>query len=197
MVSWEQDEASDATWIEYSFDGTDLDSTPVTARAAGSHEQALLGIPTETEVSIQLHQDVDGVVSSSAPVTATTGDLPNALRRAFVNVLEPTGISPERDMLGTMSAGTSSSGYGGPCWVFIMNREGEFVWFWEVPSSRLSMFAQVATAGDHIVFDGTTYYVWDSSTEPQIWRATLDLAYFDVTEVDDFGFSFGGHHLAS
>jgi hypothetical protein len=189
LVSWEQDEASEASWIEYSFNDTNLDSTPVKVRAEGTHEQALFGIPTETEVSVQLFQETGGVLSSSPILTATTGSLPNALRRAFVNVLEPTGLSPERFMLGTMSAGTSSSGYGGPCWVFIMNREGEFVWFWEVPDSRLSMFAQVAASGDHIVFDGTTYYVWDNNVEPQIWRATLDLSYFDATEIEEFGFS--------
>jgi len=105
-----------------------------------------------------------------------------------VEVWEAELASPDRYMLGTIDV--SDGWYGGPFWVFIMDRHGRYVWYHEVPDSRCSLFAQISHDGTHILFDGTTNYVWDDDVRPTITRLSLDLEYHDEQILDDLGFTF-------
>src|SRR5687767_6943761 len=52
-VAWTQDNPGSVR-LEYRFEGEDWLSSPEVAREAGTHEQILLGIPFDTQVSWQL-----------------------------------------------------------------------------------------------------------------------------------------------
>lgn len=190
VVTWSQQADATDAWLEFSFEDDFWEQSPPQSGEIGEHREVVLGLPTDTEVQVRIVNTMDGDTVTSGIYTGTTGPLPGALHSADVYIFDDALASPERYMLTTISVGTASYGYGGPCWVVITDRQGRYVWFWEVPDSRLSLFSQVSSDGTHIKFDGTTHYVWASGVEPGIWSTTLDLEHFEYIELDQFGFTF-------
>jgi hypothetical protein len=126
----------------------------------------------------------------SEEYAAQTGDLPFELHDVTVHAYDASIATDAEYMLGTVSEASGGGGYGSVCWVYILDRQGRYIWYYEVPSSRLSLFSQVSADGTHILFEGTTNYVWSSGVEPKIWRATLDFEWVEETEIGGMGFSF-------
>ncbi len=188
-VSWTQDEDADLAWIEFGYDDVVLLTTPAQARGAGEHSEVLLGIPADTEVSFVIYNQVgDELLVSAEVFTGTTGALPSALLEPQLIHHDPVIASPEPWVMGSVDVG--SSWYSGPCWSFIMDRQGRIVWYHEVPDSRLNLFTQVSADGTHILIDGTTNYVWGADIHPIVDRYTLDKRYNEQLELRTMGFSF-------
>lgn len=186
-VTWTQDDDADASWIEYSFDGSDDLTTPPVARGAGQQREVLLGVPADTDVTFRVVSEIGGKPSTGLDHTITTGSLPWGLTEATVLEHQPTLASPDRWLLGSVDAGTTW--YYGPFWLFILDREGRYVWYHQVDDNRAAMFTRVSRDGTHIVHDATTNYTFGDSYAA-IYRLTLDLTTYDELVLDDFGFTY-------
>lgn len=188
-VSWTQDESADASWIEYTFENDEWHETPREAREAGRYTQVLLGVPERTEVTFRIANELEGETRySTEDYQDTTGTVPEELYPPTVVTFDETTAHAAPWVMGSIDVG--DDWYGGPCWVFIMDRQGRYVWYYEMPHSRLTLFPQVAHDGTHILFEGTTHYTWDDDVQPVIERVTLDLDWHEQITLTGLGFSF-------
>ena len=187
-VSWTLREAASATWVEYTF-GDTLLSTPPTAAAAGTSQAVLLGIPAETDVSIQVYAQVGGqVYTLEAPVAERTGVLPSDLRVPDVNLWDPALAHPSRYLLVSVDVGRDW--FGGPFYTLILDREGEVVWYNKTSGSRCTMFPRVSRDGTHLLYDATTLYVFSGSVEPTLYRTTLDKREQSAQVIHDWHYTY-------
>ncbi len=189
QVDWVQDVAVERGWIEFRVEGEDWLSTPERALEEGEHSEVLLGLPPESAVQIRFRAELDDqLLQSEQDHQAYTGSLPDELLQPLVLHHDPTRTTHEPYLLGTIDVG--EGWYRGPCWVFIIDRQGRYVWYREVPDSRLSLFAQVSADGTHLLYEGTTHYVMDQDLVPFVQRSTLDGAYGEYLELPQLGFTF-------
>lgn len=187
-VRWTQEEAVDAGWIAYGVDGEEPRATPARALGAGDQAQVLLGLPASEAVTLRVIQERDGERLVGDEVRAATGDLPRDLLRPRLVHADPSLQDPTAPFwLGTVDAGGA---YRGPCQAFVLDRLGRVVWYREVPGERLSLFAQVATDGTHVVLEGTTHYLYGTELLPIVERLTLAGGVFETLELADLGFAF-------
>lgn len=186
-LSWTQDQPADSAWVAYRFEGEDWFNTPAVALEVGEHNQALLGIPAEVEVELRVVNQGDEL-SYGPLTTATTGALPGPLTLPVLISYDPTLTSDHPWVLGSVDVG--NSWYRGPCYSFILDRQGRVVWYHLVTDSRLNLFTQVSADGTHLLVDGSTHYVWDEDVIPSVDRMTLDKRWVEVIELEDMGFSF-------
>jgi hypothetical protein len=189
IVTWNQEEAVEGGWLEFTFEDDEWFTSPEKPLAAGPQREVILGVPSETTVQFHIcNRYGDQVIYSKEEYSGTTGSLPAGFVEPTLISYDPLIASPERFMLGSVDMG--SSWYYGPFWTFIVDRQARVVWYRRTSDSRLSLFVQVAADGTHILVDGSTYYVWDPSVEPSIERLTLDLVYDDDTVLPSYGFTF-------
>lgn len=189
VVTWNQDEAVDGAWLEFSFEKDEWMTSPERARGVGEAREVILGVPAEAKVTFKVgNRRGDRYLLSELSYLGTTGVLPADLPLPELFLHDPARLSDEPYMLGTVD--TSRNWYQGPFYMFILDREGRYVWYYPIPDSRCAMFAQVSADGTHLLVDGTTYYVYDGSISPTITRLTLDLAMEETLVLEDLGFSF-------
>jgi len=185
VVSWTQARPASRTWVEYSFEGETWES-PVVAREAGEAQQVLLGIPAEMPVDVRVYAAEGGDPFVSPVVPAETGTLPEDLLSPTVTVWDEALASPERWMLGTIDVG--ENWYYGPYYVFLLDRQGRYVWYWEVPDGRGSLYAQPGWDGSHILVDANAQYAWYAD-HAGYFRLSLDLSRADEYVVPHYGFA--------
>ncbi len=170
IVSWDQYVSAD-THVEYSFDEGIWHSSPSRALESGSHEQVLVGIPYDEEVTWNLV--VDGVVYPGP--NATTGAYPSGLPTPTVEVSDDSRWLPEGNYLLTSINEQRGGWTGGTYWTFIIDRQGRVVWAQPAPNRHWTLFAQVAVTGDHILWDEATYWSeWDGGAASTVHRTYLD-----------------------
>ena len=187
VASWEQAEAADQVWLEYSFEDQTL-TTPTRALGVGPQQEVLLGIPAFVAVDIVVHSTVGGVAGPDlGPVETHTDRLPSDLPEPSLLLLDPAGVGEEPWVLTSVNAGPND--YYGPCYTVVLNRDGRIVWYWEVSDDRLNLFTRVSRDGTHLVVDATSYYVFDG-VEPSITRLNLDLSRVDELEVPGMGLTY-------
>jgi hypothetical protein len=187
VATWDQAEAADEVWLEYSFEDQLL-TTPPRALGAGPQQEVLLGIPAFVAVNIVLHSTVAGVAGADlGPVETHTDELPRGLPEPSLLLLDVTAVGDEPYVVTSVNAG--STDYYGPCYTVVLDRDGRIVWYWEVSDDRLNLFTRVSRDGTHLVVDATTYYTFDD-VEPSITRLNLDLSRVDELEVPGMGLTY-------
>ena len=188
VVRWIQPADADQSWIEYSFDGSEM-STPPVARGAGEQEQVLLGIPAATEVTLTIHTQLGAHTTVSEAITGETGDLPSGLPEPTLVTYDPERAAPEGWALISVDQSEPGEWYSGTFFVIILDRQSRVVWYHEVPDRRVSMFPQLSLDGTHLVFDeGTAYFA--TSSGPQIRRLSLDFSLNELIDVDGLTYGF-------
>ena len=187
-VRWDRISSADQTWVEFEFEAQDTLTSPSQSAEAGAHSALLLGTPCETEVQFSIVTLEGDETRRSIEYSAWTGSTPWSLPDAEVLTWNPSLATSDRWVLGSLDV-SQSSWYGGPFTVFIMDRQGRIVWYYEVPDSRLALQAQVAWDGSHIVLEGSTNYVWDNDVDPTVTRLSLDYSTIDITELPQLGFT--------
>jgi len=188
IVRWTQERAG-TTQVSARFEdvpGSQITrAAPITRRAVGAAEEIALGIPAETAVEIWI--TVNGV--EVGPWSAQTGPLPGDLPEPIVETWESTLASDAAWLLGSVEI-REGSYYGGPFWLFIIDRQGRIVWYRALPGDRLSMFPQVSRDGTHIIYDNNAAYVFDHTKISTIHRLPLDLSWEEIVEVPELEYAF-------
>lgn len=183
QVSWTQ-EADAEAWVEFSFGDGELGASPPTARSAGENSEWVLGVPSQTEVSVTVHTDSGGALWSSDPIGAVTGALPEDLLEPAIDAWDPALASGEGWLLGSVDIDGGSS-YSGPWWLFIADRKGRIVWYRELEYWQ-SMFPRVARDGTHLAYD--QQYLLDPDGQlSSLVRTTLDGTWTEETPMPGLG----------
>jgi len=190
VVSWTQDADADAAWLEFTFEDDVWSSSPAVARDAGEHSEVVLGVPGDTEVTVRIVNEIGGeVLASKEEWTETTGEVPDDLPAPSLVSWDEEIDSDGRWLFGSLEA-QSSNWYSGDFWLFILDRQGRIVWYYEVPGDRCTMHAKVARDGTHLLFEETTIYLGDQGEDSELRRLTLDGEYDEDIEVPFLGSTF-------
>ena len=173
-ASWEQDFAGEAV-VEFSFDDGVWKSTPSQTAAAGAHQQLIIGIPYghTAEWRVVVSDGSTEEVTSGQPIT--TGGLDADFPIPMVEASDETKWLSTGNYLLTSINEDDGGWTQGTYWTFIMDRQGRVVWANETPHNHWTLFAQVAVAGDHILWDEATYWAdFDRGQGSTVHRAYLD-----------------------
>jgi Arylsulfotransferase (ASST) len=193
-VTWTQEVAADA-WVEWSLDGEPVQTTPLTARAPGTHSQIVLGIPYDQSFTWQVKLS-DGVQSAASELgTAQTGTLPSRFPEPTVLVADETRYDADHPYLfGSING--NDNGWGGPnahLFVFVLDRAGRVVWAMETPDGDYTMYAQPAADGVGFFWDQATYWTqWDGGNDSVVHRSLLDGTLVESFETPGLHHSFLG-----
>jgi len=179
VVTWTQDEAADAAWIEYGFEEELWLSTQPVAAGVGEHSLALLGIPQDRTASLQIfNQFGDAVVASAGQWYGTTTMLPAELPQPMLIQWDEALASSERWLFASIEL-QHKDWYEGPWFLFVIDRRGRIVWYRETPDNFATMHAKVSRDGTHLIWEETSIYEGDHGEQSRLRRATLDLTTYD------------------
>lgn len=190
-VSWDAADPIDDLAIAYTFDAGDWLYTPVNDRAAGSFREVLLGVPANAEVTFRFEGTWKGAPWTSREYAAEAGSIPSGLLMPEYVFHDPLRASPERWVLGSIDVGRSNW-YDGPYYVFILDRQGRYVW-WKAVEDATCMWPQVGRAGEggYIAWDATTSFTrYDSGARSKLFRSTLDGSWSESLDLPYFGYTF-------
>ena len=171
-VSWTQN--LDATvHVEYSFDPDVWETTPSFAAPTGTHEQILVGIPYDHNVTWRVVAE-SGEVLDGEPLL--TGELPGELPVGDLVTYDPDRTLPEGRFLLTSINQENGGWTGGDYWTIILDRQARVVWAHLAPQNHWTLYAQVSVTGDHFLWDEANYWSdWGSEGErSEVHRTWLD-----------------------
>src|SRR5690606_9353439 len=184
-VSWTQLVEADSVWLEFSYqDGPLLTSRPAPG-STGAHREVVLGVPADTVVTGRIVSSVDGVELGSETFSATTGSLPSGMPAAQVSYDEALASS-ERWLFGAVE--DSDGGCANPScyyhttfWLYIMNRQGQVVWYYADPASNAtSSFQRIARDGEYIWIEKRPF---GGGAARGVLKMTLDWEYYEEVSV--------------
>lgn len=185
VVRWTQLAGAERTWLEFAVEGEPPRISRPGDGEPGAHRDVVLGVPADTDVTVQVVSEHDGTAYKSQPVTARTRSLPRGLPRPTVLGYDPKRASPERWLFGSVedSFGGGPNGYYfGTFWVYIMDRHGRIVWYYADPASNATTsFQRRARDGEYIVLEKRCYACGEYSES--VLKMTLDRAYFETVPV--------------
>lgn len=180
QVAWPDRGASEA-WVEYRFRDGDWQVAP----AVSSSTAVLLGIPEQTEVEAVLVEVIDGVEARSEAQTIETGALPSWVLRPDVEAWDPVLGDTAPYAMVSMAGGDSYT-FEGPWQLTIFTREGEVVWYRQVPDSLFVLYAQAALDGTHIWYDASDIFGMGQDSG-HVMRLTLDGRWSQRIELANLG----------
>lgn len=123
-VSWSTDLPGDS-WVEYSVEGEDTQTTAVSSQTA-DHRLQLLGLPPETTVAIRAYTRV-GDLEYQRDAVAWTGSVPEDLPRFRLDALQDSAEDGARFTLIPVNGRAGS-------WLEIVDRQGRPVWYYDNPN---------------------------------------------------------------
>lgn len=156
-VSWSQAVDLDAVWIEFSFETDEWMQSPERELAAGDHSEMMLGVPEGLSVEIRVVGRSARTEFVSPSLTHQNPMAPAAMPRPTIELFDADKASPNRWMLGESSE-KGDGGYGGPHWVYIIDRKGRVVWYLrpaggERGELNQGFWPRLARDGTHITLD--------------------------------------------
>ena len=154
-VSWTQSTAEDVT-IEFSTESGVWQSTPVFEGQEGVNEQLLVGIPFDFEADWRVVPDGADPIDGEPIVTAAA---PDELPVPTLEASQPEAWLPGGNFLLT-SVSRTNGGWSspGPFYTVLLDRMGRPVWFRRTPRDHWTLYATVARAGDHILYDEFEFF---------------------------------------
>lgn len=185
VVTWEQQQAADRVWLEFSFEGGSAMTSRPRSGEAGSHRDVVLGVPGETEVSISVVSEVGGTLYKTTPQTGVTEAVPASMPKPTVMDYDPDRASPQQWLFGAVEdsgddvANNLNSYLTYQAWLYILDRQGRVVWYYNDPSRNSpSGFPRVARDGEYIVFEESRV-----GSQGRIIKMTLDREYFEIIDL--------------
>lgn len=196
-VHWRQDVAPETSWIRFSDGDGGWFESPRREGTTGTHREVLLGVPEATDVSFELVAEVDGQMVTSRTFMTTTGAAPDRMPRPALERYDEGLTSPHPWLLVEIS---ESTGFEGPHWVQIVDREGRIVWYFkpaggENGSLVESFFPRVSRDGTHLTIDQQKRF--DAGYE--LLLTTLDFEYRETITlspaIENYDITDDGHIL--
>ncbi len=138
VVSWTPTDGA-STRVDYDWGGDTL-STPT--RDDGAHN--LLGLAAEETISYSA-VTIDGGTETTCEGTFETERLPTFFSGFNITVHEPSLLSDHRYVMGTFVLAPSA--------IYVINREGDVVWFHEADDERLISQASRVTDTTDIIYN--------------------------------------------
>lgn len=148
-VSWNQREPASAR-VEYALDG-EWRSTPEREVTAGDVAMTVVGLPPDTVAPWRVVlETAEGVLVQDAPDPIETPALPGGFPPLELEVPDALG----RDDYLLTSVNESGCGWcSGPYWTFLVDRAGRVVWATKTSFAEWTLFSQLSTTGDHVLYD--------------------------------------------
>ena len=149
-VRWFQNVDGPA-FVEYRLDGEWL-VLPEVKASAGTNEQLIVGLPFDTNVDWRVTVG-ENVLSPDAPLR--TGPLPKGAATPKVGLIRSRAVGfLARATTCSRASVEPNGGWGssGPFWTVIFDRQGRPVWARRTPQRTWTLYAQVSTSGDHLLY---------------------------------------------
>ncbi len=173
-VTWTLSEPA-TTWVEYHLGDDDWRSTPKVAAEAGSQSMMLLGLTETTAVSWQVHASTDTGEDLSDLHTTDTWSIPSNIPGASATIYDEANASDFPYLLGVSSDSPNFANW----YAFIIDREGNYVWYHEFTTNYWSPFVRKARNGTSLLINETRF-----SGDGWIHRWQLDVGKVETFEVD-------------
>src|SRR5690606_24214548 len=180
VVTWTQATAADQTWLEFEFEDGDVMTSRPAAGTSGPHRDVVLGVPEETDVTLRVVSRVGGVDYVTSDHVGRTGAVPSVMPRPTVLSYDAALASPDRFLFGSLedspaSVQTSRNNYyTGQFWLYIIDRKGRIVWYYNNPANNASSsFQRIARDGEYIWVDQ------GRRGDQGVVKMTLDHEYFE------------------
>lgn len=188
VVTWQQVVAAETTWLEFTFeDGNVMTSRPKLA-VLGAHRDVVLGVPGETDVTVRIVNEADGVEHETVDHHGTTGAVPSGMPRPEILLYDSALASPDRWMFGAVE-NTQARSNGRPgyyqslFWTYIIDRKGRIVWYYsDAASDAISSFQRVARDGEYIWLEKTGHHT--DTADDKVLKMTLDREYYEEVPVE-------------
>ncbi|TPV93062.1 MAG: hypothetical protein B7733_22470 [Myxococcales bacterium FL481] len=123
-------------------------------------------------------------------MTQSTGTVPSQMAPPEVVTFDEDLAGPERWMLGAVTEGDQ---YQGPYWIYILDRQGRVVWYYQdAEKQRMMAFPRTSRDGRFIATERKTF----NNTDSGVHMMTLDHEYSEIAELsgmcDAFDFTDSG-----
>jgi hypothetical protein len=145
----------------------------------------VLGVPAETDVSVSVVSEVAAATYKTTVQVGTTEALPAGMPTPMVMDYNAELASPERWLFGAVEdsgdnvANNLNSYLSYQAWLYIMDRQGRIVWYYNDPSrDSPSGFPRVARDGEYIVAEESRV-----GNQGRVIKMTLDREYFEVIDL--------------
>ena len=185
VVTWDQLLEADSTWLEFSFEGGEPMTSHPGAGQPGERRDVVLGVPAETDVSVSVVSKLGDAEYKTTPEVGTTGPLLASMPTPMVMDYDPERASPERWLFGAVEdsgdnvANNLNSYLSYQAWLYIMDRQGRIVWYYNDPSRSSPMgFPRIARDGEYIVAEESRV-----GSQGRVIKMTLDREYFEVIDL--------------
>ncbi len=173
VVRWEQDTPADLR-VEYSFDPGVWLSSPLRSLDAGPHEELLLGVPYDTEVTWRLVAEGAGGATTTPDEATRTAPLPPTLPVPTVLVDDAAGQDPASPYVFT-SMNEANPGFNDRYWAMILDRRGRVVWGLMAPRERIYLHARTSLDGRSLLLDHNSFWAtFDLGAASTIERTLID-----------------------
>ncbi len=183
VVRWEQTAEVDKVRVAFTFENDEWYVSKQKPGSEGTHEEVVLGVPENTEVTIHIMNKGSGDEVGSEAYSGTTESVPSEMPRPVIDSYDETIASPHRWMLGSVDG--SNESYAGPFWVFIMDRQGRIVWYYSnLGESPIIVYPRVARDNRYIYFPNRRPWYAGEHFSPKVVKLTLDWKYHEEIEMD-------------
>jgi hypothetical protein len=173
-VEWEQSASADA-YVEWRLTDEDWRATPTASRAAGVHEQIVLGAPYEESISWRLVIETADGWTTSDEREISAEPLPEGLPSVSLLNSEPTLWDPTGNYL-LASVNQQEGGWTqGNYWKVIVDRQGRVVWASLTTDYRWTLYMRVSQDGSDLLYDAATWWAWfDNGAGSTVTRMKID-----------------------
>ncbi len=187
IATWTVEHPVDHCWLRYGFEGDTWLTTPAASCDEGEHRQAILGLPAQTTLQVQLVLEHGGPEHPGALQTFTTGALPDALLTPTLEIWDLPRSSPEPWLLVAIEA-YEGAYYDGPYWQIVLDRQARVVWYRALPAGLSSTFPRPSRDGSHLVTERVDRFGLAGGLPAVLQRTSLDLSRQEEIEVPGLRF---------
>ncbi len=185
VVTWTEALPADEVWLEFSYEGGELMTSRPAGGGTGPHRDVILGVPGDTLVTARIVSRVGDDEYRSSDFQGLTGAVPSGMPKAEV-MFDPELASPDRWLFGAVEdspGGCASPAcyYTSTFWLYIMNREGQIVWYYADPATNAtSSFQRIARDGEYIWIEKRPF---TGAGSRGVLKMTLDWEYYEEVAV--------------
>ncbi len=185
VVTWTQALPAEQTWLEFTFEEGNVLTSPARSGEAGPHREVVLGVPGDTDVTVRILSRAGGTDYRSSDHAGHTDPVPSAMPEPTVVSYDPTIASADRYLFGSVEDSPPSvqqsrnNYYSGRFWLYIMDRKGRIVWYFNNPATNASATFQRRAR------DGGEYIWVDQGRrgDQGVIKMTLDREYYETIDV--------------